>query len=118
LTIYVVNHIITSLEAIMATVPYDSLTIRKKHPVGSDLARFSEAFSKQIQEEYELTFGLGQLLSDRRQELHISQADLSQETGIPQADISRIECGHANPTLRTVEKLLGALNLRITISTQ
>ena len=86
--------------------------------MGSDLARFSEAFRKQIQEEYELTFGLGQLLSSRRQELQMSQAALSEETGVPQADISRIECGHANPTLRTVEKLLGALNLRITVSTQ
>ena len=100
----------------MATDPYDRVINRKKHPVGSDLERFSEALRKQIQEDYELTFGLGQLLSNRRQELQISQSALSEETGIPQGDISRIECGHANPTLRTVEKLLGALNLRITVS--
>lgn len=102
----------------MATVPYHRVIKRKKHAEGSNLAQFSAALEKQLQEEYELTFGLGQLLSNRRQELHISQAVLSQETGIPQADISRIECGHANPTLRTVEKLLGALNLRITVSNQ
>ena len=99
-------------------VPYEQIARKRKHYEGADLARFSEAFRKQIQQEYELTFELGQLLSNRRQELHISQAVLSQETGIPQADISRIECGHANPTLRTVEKLLGALNLRITESNQ
>ena len=99
-------------------VPYAHVMKKRKDLKGSDLARFSEAFRKQIQEEYELTFGLGQLLSSRRQELQMSQAALSEETGVPQADISRIECGHANPTLRTVEKLLGALNLRITVSTQ
>lgn len=99
-------------------VPYAQVIKKRKDPKGSDLARFSKAFRKQIQEEYELTFGLGQLLSSRRQELQMSQAALSEETGVPQADISRIECGYANPTLRTVEKLLGALNLRITVSTQ
>ena len=99
-------------------VPYAHVIKKRNDPKGSDLARFSEAFRKQIQEEYELTFGLGQLLSSRRQELQMSQAALSEETGVPQADISRIECGYANPTLRTVEKLLGALNLRITVSTQ
>lgn len=102
----------------MRTVPYDSVIKGGKHPKGSDLARFSGALRKQLREEYELTFGLGELLSKRRQELEMSQADLAQETGIPQADISRIECGRANPTLKTVEKLLSALNLRITVSHQ
>ncbi|CAB5062712.1 unannotated protein [freshwater metagenome] len=102
----------------MATVPYVHVVKRKKHPKGSNLAHFSAALEKQLLEEYELTFGLGQLLSSRRLELQISQAALAEETGIPQADISRIECGHANPTLRTVEKLLSALNLRITVSNQ
>ncbi len=48
----------------------------------------------------------------------MSQSELSEETGIPQADISRIECGLANPTLKTVHKLFGALNLRLTVSKQ
>lgn len=97
-------------------VPYRHVIKGKKHPTGSDLAKFSDAFRKQIREEYELTFGLGELLSSRREELHISQSTLAEETGIPQADISRIECGRANPTLKTVEKLLDVLQLRITFS--
>ena len=102
----------------MKTVPYKKAIAPKKHANGSDLAKFSNALKKQLQEEYQLTFGLGELMSSRRQELHMSQSELAEETGIPQADISRIECGHANPTLKTVEKLMSALNLRITISRQ
>lgn len=102
----------------MKAVPYKKAIAPKMHASGSDLATFSKALKKQLQEEYELTFGLGELMSSRRQELQMSQSELAQETGIPQADISRIECGHANPTLKTVEKLMSALNLRITISRQ
>lgn len=102
----------------MKTIPYAKAIKSKKPTGGSDLAKFSTALKKQLQEEYELTFGLGELMSSRRQELQMSQSDLAEETGIPQADISRIECGHANPTLKTVEKLVSALNLRITISRQ
>ena len=105
-------------EATMGTVLYRAAVKERKHPKGSNLERFSKALNKQLQEEYELTFGLGELLSIRRLELEMSQSDLSEETGVPQADISRIECGLANPTLKTVEKLLGALNLRITVSRQ
>ena len=116
---YVFYHILAkSRKEDMKTVPYKSVVKSKKHAAGSDLAKFSTALKKQLQEEYELTFGLGELMSNRRQELQMSQLQLAEETGIPQADISRIECGYANPTLKTVEKLLTALNLRITISRQ
>jgi len=97
-------------------IPYKHAIKDKKHLAGTDLAKFSDAFRKQIRTEYESTFGLGELLSSRREELHISQSTLAKETGIPQADISRIECGRANPTLKTVEKLLDVLQLRITFS--
>ena len=102
----------------MKTVSYKKAIAQKKHAAESDLGKFSNALKKQLQEEYELTFGLGELMSNRRQELQMSQSELAEETGIPQADISRIECGHANPTLKTVEKLLNALDLRITVSRQ
>ena len=102
----------------MKSVAYEGVVKRKQHPKGSHLARFSTLLNKQLQEEYELTFGLGELLASRRLELDMSQSELSEESGIPQADISRIECGRANPTIKTVEKLLGALNLRMTVSRQ
>ncbi len=97
---------------------YGQVINSKKSPKGSHLGKFAVAFRQQIREEYELTFGLGELLSRRREELQISQSALAVETGIPQADISRIECGKANPTIKTVEKILEALDLRITVSSK
>jgi len=100
----------------MATIAYDRVISKKKHAQGSDLARFSKALEKQLQDEYEITFSLGQLLLTRRQELQLSQSELADETGIPQADISRIECGKSNPTIKTVEKILDALDLKLIVT--
>jgi len=96
--------------------PYEQVVKPQKLIKGSDLEKFATVFRKQIRAEYELTFGLGELVSKRREELEISQIALAQKTGIPQADISRIECGKANPTIKTLEKILAALQLKITVS--
>jgi transcriptional regulator with XRE-family HTH domain len=39
----------------------------------------------------------------------LTQRDLAQRAGITQAAISRIECGHTEPHLRTIRKLADAL---------
>ena len=44
-----------------------------------------------------------------RAEKHISQKQLAELTGINQADISRIENGNANPSLRTLQRLADGL---------
>ncbi|MBC7462628.1 MAG: helix-turn-helix transcriptional regulator [Thermoleophilia bacterium] len=54
-------------------------------------------------------FRLAADLFARRRALGMSQAALSAACGVPQADISRIERGQANPTLATVERLVNAL---------
>ena len=95
--------------------PYVKAAERKKPASGSDLDKFSKVFRQQIKSEYALTFGLGELVAKRREELEISQTALSITTGIPQADISRIECGKANPTINTLEKILDALHLKLTV---
>lgn len=41
---------------------------------------------------------------------NISQAQLADEAGIQQADISRIENGQANPSLNTILKITKALD--------
>lgn len=48
-------------------------------------------------------------LFERRQALGLSQAALSDRCGVPQADISRIERGQANPTIATVERIMSAM---------
>lgn len=85
-------------------------------PAGNPtLDRFARAVETHLEDAYRQTFALGEAVAARRAELHLSQVQLSDRTGIPQADISRIERGKGNPTLSTVTKLLDALDLHLTI---
>jgi len=57
-------------------------------------------------------FGIAAQVTNLRKRLHLTQADLSEKTGIKQPEISRIEQGNANPTQETLVKLgigLGAV---------
>lgn len=63
--------------------------------------RFTQAAEAHFEEAYRLTFGLGEAVATRRQELNLSQTQLAAVTGIPQADISRIERGKGNPPRST-----------------
>ena len=48
---------------------------------------------------------------EARERLHLTQNDISALTGISQADISRIENGNANPSLKTIAKLAEAFGM-------
>lgn len=48
-----------------------------------------------------------------REEQKISQRQLSERTGIAQADISRIETGDGNPTVRTLQKIASGLGMAL-----
>ncbi len=50
-----------------------------------------------------------------RSELGLTQAELSEKTGINQADISRIENGNGNPSLRTLKRLASAMGKQLEI---
>lgn len=47
----------------------------------------------------------------RRTKLRITQVQLAEASGIDQGQISRIENGKDEPTLRTVERIASALNI-------
>jgi DNA-binding XRE family transcriptional regulator len=80
-----------------------------------DLAQFTQAVGAHFEAAYDLTFGLGQTLATRRAQLHLSQIQLAERAGVPQADISRIERGKGNPTLATIGKILDALQLQLDV---
>ena len=65
--------------------------------------------------ELEPEFQLIRALLNGREEQQISQRQLSERTGIAQADISRIESGNANPTLDTLKRLADGLGLTLTL---
>ena len=62
-----------------------------------------------LQAEYDII----QSLIDARTSQNITQKDLSLKTGIPQADISRIENGTRNPSLNTLKKLAQGLGMQL-----
>lgn len=50
---------------------------------------------------------------DTRNEKSITQKQLADITGIPQADISRLENGNANPSLQTLQRLANGMGMRL-----
>ena len=50
------------------------------------------------------------LIRKLRNNLHISQAQLAERTGLPQSHIAKIESGKTDAQLQTIKKILDALN--------
>ncbi len=48
-----------------------------------------------------------------REEKSLTQKQLAETTGIAQADISRLENGTANPSLRTLKRLAAGLGMQL-----
>lgn len=51
-----------------------------------------------------------------REEKNLTQVELSQLTGISQADISRLENGEANPTIGILDRVANAFGKKLEIS--
>ncbi|CAM3969638.1 helix-turn-helix domain-containing protein [Arcobacter cloacae] len=58
---------------------------------------------------------IGKIIRKRRKELNLELKDLQDYSGINYASISDIENGKANPTIKTLEKLLDVLGMQINI---
>lgn len=87
------------------------------------MTNFKDYLAEQLQDpefkkEYdalEPEFAVMRAIMDARIETGLTQQQLSERTGISQADISRIECGTANPSLKTLQRLATALGRRVQI---
>ena len=62
-----------------------------------------------LEPEYQI---IKAMLSSRA-EKSLTQKQLADITGIPQADISRLENGNANPSLRTLRRLADGLGMKL-----
>ena len=60
-------------------------------------------------------FNLGWTLRELRLEAGMTQMQLAEKVGIQQREITRIENGNGNPTLRTITRLLLAFGKTIAI---
>lgn len=65
-----------------------------------------------LEPEYQLILALLEL----RTEQNLSQQEIADRTGINRSDISRIEHGNANPSLKTLKRIASALEKQLRIS--
>ena len=62
-----------------------------------------------LEPEYQLI----NAILDCRKEMNMTQKQLSEATGIAQGDISKIENGCANPSLKTIERIAKGKKLKL-----
>ena len=70
------------------------------------------AFRKEW-EALEPEYAIMQALIDARNEAGITQTELSKRTGIAQTDISKLERGNGNPSLKTLKRLAEGLGMTL-----
>lgn len=54
-----------------------------------------------------------QAIINARQQSGLTQKELSERTGIAQGDISKLERGNANPSLRTLQRLAEGMGMKL-----
>ena len=65
--------------------------------------------------DYDIANEISELLVSIRKEMGISQRHLAEKTGIPQANISKIENSHYLPSLLVLKRLADGLGRRLVI---
>ena len=86
-------------------------------------ASFRKFVEEQLQDpefraEYEALdteFSNIQAMIDARKSSGLTQKQLSEKTGIAQADISKLESGNGNPSVRTLQRLAAGMGMRVKI---
>ena len=87
------------------------------------MTKFNDFLKEQLNDpllraEYEALepeFTIIQAMIDARKSAGLTQKQLSEKTGIAQADISKLENGNANPSLRTLRRLASGLGMRLKV---
>lgn len=66
-------------------------------------------------EALEPEFAIIQAMVDARKHSGLTQKELSERTGIAQSDISKLENGSANPSLRTLRRLAEGMGMKLKV---
>ena len=90
------------------------------------MKNFNDYLSEQLQDpefraEYdalENEFSIIQAMIDARKVSGLTQKQLAERTGIAQSDISKLETGNANPSLKTLQRLADGMGMKLKISFQ
>ena len=76
----------------------------------------TQMHNPEFKAEYEALdneFAIIQAMIDARKISGMTQKQLSEKTGIAQADISKLENGNANPSLRTLQRLANGMGMKV-----
>lgn len=82
---------------------------------------FRETLEEQLKDpefkkEYdalEPEFTIIKALLNAREAAGLTQKDLAERTGIAQGDISKLESGNGNPSLRTLQRLAAGMGMKL-----
>ena len=85
--------------------------------------KFNDFLQEQLQDpefrkEYEALqpeHAVVQAIIDARKNAGLTQKELSERTGIAQGDISKLENGNANPSIRTLQRLAAAMGMTLKV---
>ncbi len=66
-------------------------------------------------ESLEPEFAIMQAIIDARKTKGLTQKELSERTGITQGDISKLENGSGNPSVKTLQRLAKAMDMSLKI---
>ena len=75
----------------------------------------------ELRKEYEALqpeHAIIQAIIDARKASGLTQKELSEITGIAQGDISKLENGNANPSVRTLQRLAAGMGMKLKIEFQ
>lgn len=61
-------------------------------------------------------FAIIQAMIDARRQSGLTQKELAQRAGMTQSDISRLENGSGNPSIRTLQRLAEGMGMRLQVS--
>ncbi len=72
------------------------------------------SFKKEY-DELEPEFAIMRAMVDARKKTGLTQEELSVRTGIAQSDISKLENGNANPSLKTLKRLADGMGMTLKV---
>ncbi len=85
------------------------------------MTNYKDYLNEQLQDEQfqrewdalEPEFAIMQAMIDARKNAGMTQKELAEKTGIAQGDISKLESGNANPSLKTLQRLAEGMGMHL-----
>lgn len=77
-----------------------------------------ELQNPEVKKEYdalEAEFSFVQAMIDARKAAGLTQKQLAERTGIAQSDISKLEGGNGNPSLKTLQRIAAGMGMQLRV---